>query len=159
MSNMDDLMQLVALAKNDEQYFKRIEGLKQMQMELAQYKEIADTVKEADMHLARARQRAQEVVEQAEQEGNALRKSAIEYVEEQKRLIEQHKQLKADLKEKKQAMDVAIAEARAATVSSEKIDKERREMTELRNKEIAETLRIRKHYEEKFTEIKRIINF
>ena len=155
---MDDLMQLVALAKNDEQYFKRIEGLKQMQMELAQYKEIADTVKEADMHLARARQRAQEVVEQAEQEGNALRKSAIEYVEEQKRLIEQHKQLKADLKEKKQAMDVAIAEARAATVSSEKIDKERREMTELRNKEIAETLRIRKHYEEKFTEIKRIIN-
>lgn len=151
-------MQLIALAKNDEQYFKRIEELKNMQLELAQYREIAKTVKEADMYLAQARQRAEEVVEKAEQEANDLRRAAIAYVEEHKHNNEQAKNLRAELKAKKADMELAQKEAEKVKAQMEQSIKEHRELTAARNFELSETQKVRKEIQDKFEQIKRIIN-
>lgn len=155
----DDLMQLIALAKNDEQYFKRIEDLKQMQLELGQVKEIAKTLGEADLYLANARQRAEAEREKVEKECNELRESAIAYVEEQKKLLEEAKALKATIKADKAALQQATKEAKEAVENSLAIDKERREMTALRNAEVAETQKLRKTLQDSFNQIKQIINY
>ena len=51
----DEAMQLIALAKNDEQYFKRIEDLKQRQLELVHVMEIVRVFNEVDMHMAKVK--------------------------------------------------------------------------------------------------------
>ena len=87
----DEVMQLIALAKNDEQYFKRIEELKQKQLEVAHVLEIADTLKEADMHLAKARQEATQILEEAKAEAVQIKATADVSVAETKALLEKNK--------------------------------------------------------------------
>ena len=69
----DEVMQLIALAKNDEKYFQRIEELKQKQLEVAQVLEIAKTLGEADKHLALARQKASDILDEAAIEAKKLK--------------------------------------------------------------------------------------
>ena len=125
----DEVMQLIALAKNDEQYFKRIEVLKEKQLELAHVMEIAKTLNEADMHLAKARQDATELIKEAKQEAEEIKKKATDIVVENKALLENNKSRSITLTEKEAALskereglkvlekklDVSIAEHRKLT--------------------------------------------
>jgi chemotaxis regulatin CheY-phosphate phosphatase CheZ len=96
----DEVMQLIALAKNDEQYFKRIEELKKKQLEVAHVLEIAQTLQEADQHLAKARQDATEIVSAAEKEASEIKMKASEYVAEAKAVADKNKAVQKELKEK-----------------------------------------------------------
>lgn len=96
----DEVMQLIALAKNDEQYFKRIEELKKKQLEVAHVLEIAETLKDADMHLAKARQEATEILDTARKEAEEIKSKASEFVAEAKAVAEKSKTLQKELKER-----------------------------------------------------------
>jgi len=95
----DEVMQLIALAKNDEQYFKRIEDLKQRQLELAHVMEIAKTLNEADMHMAKAKQEAEIIIKEAEQEAVEIKNTATSIIAENKGVLEKNKAKALELKE------------------------------------------------------------
>lgn len=154
----DEVMQLIALAKNDEQYFKRIEQLKQMQLELAQVKEIAKTLGEADMHLANARQQAQEALSKAEEEAKEVKAKASLYLEEQINLTASMKVLKDELKQEKENLKKQVQVSKQVELDALASIKEHRELTALRNKEVEDAQKLRQSLESKYSQIKSIFN-
>ena len=149
-------MQLIALAKNDEAYFKRIDALKQQMLELAQVKEVAKTLGEADMHFANARQKAEELIEEAKTEAQGIRDQAQQYITEQKSTLEKTRQKKALVDSKEQ--DLVLKE-QALKVLEQKMEdsiKEHRNLTAARNEEMEIARKVKHEFETKLKQIKEI---
>lgn len=152
----DEVMQLIALAKNDEQYFKRIEELKQKQLELAHVLEIADTLKEADMHLANARQQATELVEVAKVEALEIKAKATQIVDENKVQLEKNKAKLQVLQEKERSL--LARETGLKTLETEMNDSilKHRELTAARSLEQEEARKIRTEFETKMKKLREV---
>lgn len=112
----DEVMQLIALAKNDEQYFKRIDALKQEQLKLAHVLEIAKTLEEANMHMAKSRQDAAQILEDAQEEAKTIKASASTFLDESRQVVVKNKELQKEIKEKLEELRKKIE----ATASTEK---------------------------------------
>lgn len=112
----DEVMQLIALAKNDEQYFKRIDALKQEQLKLAHVLEIAKTLEEANMHMAKSRQDAAQILEDAQEEAKAIKASAATFLDESRQVVVKNKELQKEIKEKLEELRKKME----ATASTEK---------------------------------------
>lgn len=152
----DEVMQLIALAKNDEQYFKRIEELKKKQLEVAHVLEIAQTLQEADQHLAKARQDTTELLSNAEKEAVEIKSKASEFVAEAKAVAEKNKTLQKELKEKQ--ADLAKKEADLVLLEKEKFEviKEHRQLTADRQVEQQAAQKVKLEFETKLKKIKEI---
>ncbi len=112
----DEVMQLIALAKNDEQYFKRIDALKQEQLKLAHVLEIAKTLEEANMHMAKSRQDAAQILEDAQEEAKVIKASASTFLDESRQVVVKNKELQKEIKEKLEELRKKME----ATASTEK---------------------------------------
>lgn len=154
----DEVMQLIALAKNDERYFKRIEELKEKQMELAQVMEIAKTLGEADKHLAMARQQADSLLESAKQEAEEIKSKATAYIEEQKQSVLKIKTLESELDKKNEILDLKVFTLQSKEQELEKAIKEHRELTVARSAEYDASLKTRQTFENKLKLMKEIAN-
>ncbi len=154
----DEVMQLIALAKNDEKYFKRIEELKEKQMELAQVMEIAKTLGEADKHLAMARQQAEALVEAAKKEAAELKATANAYIEEQKALSLKIKGVKEELNAKVEAANKKVADLKAKEDALDKAIKEHRELSVARSAEYEAALKTKTLFETKLKQMREIAN-
>lgn len=154
----DEVMQLIALAKNDEVYFKRIEELKAKQLELAQVTEIAKTLGEADKHLALARQKAESILEDATKEAEKIVKEAESLVADNKVLIEKSKKRKADLDVREESLTKARENVTIREQELEKAIKEHRSLTALRSEEHEKALKVRKEFEDKLRMMREIAN-
>ena len=152
----DEVMQLIALAKNDEEYFKRIEALKQQMLELAQVKEIAKTLGEADMHLAKSRQDASDIIETAKKEAEDIKAQAQTYVDEQKQAAEKAKAKKQAAEKKDDELKELIAGTTAKQEGLEKAILEHRKLTQERSEELEKAGKVRKEFEEKLKLIREI---
>ena len=154
----DEVMQLIALAKNDEAYFKRIEELKVKQMELAQVMEIAKTLGEADKHLAMARQKATEIEDAATKNGELIRKEAEVFTAEQKELLFKAKAKKADLDKREVELNKREAELKIKNDELDKAIKEHRELTAMRSEEYDKAQKIKHEFESKLKQMREIAN-
>ena len=152
----DEVMQLIALAKNDEQYFKRIEDLKQKQLELAHVLEIAETLKEADMHLANARQQATEIIVEATKEAELIKETSNSIVVESKALLEKNKAKAVSLKE--QETNLRKAEQDLKKLETELTDSitEHRKLTADRTIEQQAAQKVRVEFETKLKKLREI---
>lgn len=154
----DEVMQLIALAKNDERYFQRIEELKQMQLELAHVKEIAKTLTEAEMHLAKARQNAEELIEDAKAEAASLKEKVLKKEKQVKEfeasVIEREKALKD------QAKDIVVKEAELQKAIKEAKDAQAKAEQNYRDSDniAAGARKLQKQIESKFARIREIMN-
>ena len=154
----DEVMQLIALAKNDEKYFKRIEELKEKQMELAQVMEIAKTLGEADKHLAMARQQAESLLEAAKKEVDEIKSKAVAYVEEQRQLAVKIKTVKSELDKKDEALNLRASKLQAKEEELEKAIKEHRELSVARSAEYEAALKTKTLFENKLKQMREIAN-
>jgi hypothetical protein len=154
----DEVMQLIALAKNDEAYFKRIDALKQQMLELAQVKEIAKTLGEADMHLASARQQADILLEEALKTAEEMKGEATYYIQEQKLLLEKTKLKKQVVDNKETELQKSIEETKVKQEELEKSIVEHRRLSAERNEESEKAQKVRKEFEDKLRAIKEIAN-
>ena len=152
----DEVMQLIALAKNDEAYFKRIDALKQQMLELAQVKEIAKTLGEADMHLASARQQADILLEEAKKTAEEMKGEATYYIQEQKLLLEKTKLKKQVVDNKETELQKSIEETKVKQEELEKSIVEHRRLSAERNEESEKAQKVRKEFEDKLRAIKEI---
>ena len=154
----DEVMQLISLAKNDEMYFKRIEDLKQQMLELAQVKEIAKTLDEADKHMAMARQRAAEIIADAEAEAKVIKSNADLVVTEAKATLAKAKEKKAA--NDKTELDLAelIKQTQSKQAEMEESIKEHRTLTALRSEEMDKANKARTTFESKMKQVREIIN-
>jgi hypothetical protein len=152
----EEVMQLIALAKNDEQYFKRIDDLKQKQLELAHVMEIAKTLGEADMHLAKARQSAAEIVKDAEKSALEIKSSAETFVSEAKQNLEKTKEKQKVLKEKEASLDEKEKSLKVLEKTMEESIAEHRKLTALRTVEMEEAQKVRALFESKLKQIREI---
>lgn len=154
----DEVMQLIALAKNDEAYFKRIEELKTRQMDLAQVMEIAKTLGEADKHLAAARQKAAEIENEAVKDAEVIRKEAETYTTEQKDILAKAKSKKADLDKREADLNKREADLKTKNEELDKSIKEHRELTALRSEEYDKAQKIKHEFETKLKQMREIAN-
>ena len=154
----DEVMQLIALAKNDERYFKRIEELKEKQMELAQVMEIAKTLGEADKHLAMARQQAEAIIEAAKKEAEELKNKANAYIEEQKALSLKIKGVKDELTVKVESAVKKAADLKEKEDYLDKAIKEHRELSVARSAEYEAALKVKQTFETKLKQMKELAN-
>jgi len=154
----DEVMQLIALAKNDEKYFKRIEELKEKQMELAQVMEIAKTLGEADKHLAMARQQAEAILEAAKKEAEELKVTAKAYIEEQKALSLKIKGVKDELNVKVESALKKAADLKAKEDELDKAIKEHHTLTAARTVEYEASLKVKQSFENKLKQMREIAN-
>jgi len=152
----DEVMQLIALAKNDEQYFKRIEDLKKQMLELAQVKEIAKTLGEADMHLANARQKADILLNEARLEAVQIKESATQYITDQKSTLDKTRQKKAFVDQKEQEVLEKLKTLEVKEEEMNKSIKEHRELTALRNEELEKSQKVKAEFELKLKKLKEI---
>jgi hypothetical protein len=154
----DEVMQLIALAKNDEQYFKRIEELKAKQQELAYVMEIAKTLKDADMYLAGSRQKASELEETAKEEAEAIKAKAVSLVSENKSTLEKNKVLQATLKEKQATLDAKEKELVTLKETMDESIATHRKLTAERSVEQEEARKVKLEFETKLRKLKEIAN-
>ena len=154
----DEVMQLIALAKNDEVYFKRIEDLKQQMLELAQVKEIAKTLGEADLHLAGARQKAEEIIDKANKDALEIKDTAQAYVTEQKDLLAKTKAKKTAIDKKEEDLDALIKANKDKHSEMETAIAEHRKLTADRTEETEKAKKIRIEFENKMRQLKEIAN-
>lgn len=154
----DEVMQLIALAKNDEQYFKRIEALKQQMLELAQVKEIAKTLAEADMHLASARQKADILLEEAKKEAEQIKESAVAIVSDSKATLQKAKDKKAELDRKETEYTEKLVSLKQKETELDKAISEHRTLTALRTEEQEKAQKVKNEFETKLRKLKEIAN-
>lgn len=154
----DEVMQLIALAKNDEQYFKRIEELKQKQLEVAHVLEIAKTLQDADQHLAKARQDASEIVATAEKEALTIKGAADAVVNETKVTLEKAKAKLLALKEKETRLDEKEKELKLLEKEKQDSIDEHRKLTAARSVEFETSQKIRKEFEDKLKKMRELAN-
>ncbi len=152
----DEVMQLIALAKNDEQYFKRIEDLKQKQLELAHVLEIAETLKEADMHLANARQQATEILSEATKEAEAIKETAQTFVTESKLLLDKNKSKAQGLKEQEANLRKAEQDLKKIEDEMKESIADHRKLTAERSLEQQAAQKIRIEFETKLKKLREI---
>lgn len=152
----DEVMQLIALAKNDEAYFKRIDDLKKQMLELAQVKEIAKTLAEADMHLASARQKADILLDDARKEAEEIKQKAVMYVDEQKQAAEKAKNKKAIVEKKEIELNDLMQQLKQKESEMETSIAEHRRLTAERNEESQKAQKVKKEFEDKLKAIREI---
>lgn len=154
----EDLMQLMALVKNDPAYFARLEELKNKQLELAHVMEIASTVKEADMYLANARQQAVEIRKEAQKKAEEIKASADALVVEQKNLVAKTKERKATLDKREVDLAIHAKAVQEKEVELEKAIAEHRQLTQARTEEMEKAQKVRLDFETKLRKLKEIAN-
>jgi len=152
----DEVMQLIALAKNDEQYFKRIEDLKQRQLELAHVMEIAKTLNEADMHMAKAKQEAEIIIKEAEQEAVEIKNTATSIIAENKGVLEKNKAKALELRKNDDILIAKIAESDKLKKELEVTIQEHRKLTADRTVEQEEARKVKLEFTEKLKKIREI---
>lgn len=158
MDMFDEVRQLVALAKNDEQYFKRIEALKDKQLELAHVLEIAKTLGEADMHLAQARQEAAEIIEKANKEAEEIKGKAESIVADTKATLEKNKAKAVALKEKEVNLEAQGIANKQLEKELEKAIKDHRDLTAARSEEQEAARKVKLEFTEKLRKLKEVAN-
>lgn len=152
----DEVMQLIALAKNDEQYFKRIEDLKQKQLELAHVMEIAATLKEADMHLAKARQQASEIEEEARKKAIEIESSALAVISDNKSLLDKNKLKQKALTDKEEQLNKRESELSALKKELDVSIEEHRKLTAARSEEMEKAKVVRVEFETKLKKLREL---
>lgn len=152
----DEVMQLIALAKNDEAYFKRIEELKQKQLELAHVMEIAKTLGEADMHMAKAKQEATFILEEATKEAEEIKSTATGIVSENKGILEKNKVLEQSLKKKEKDLATKERDIEETKKELEVTIQEHRKLTADRTVEQEEARKVKLEFTEKLKKIREI---
>lgn len=154
----DEVMQLIALAKNDEQYFKRIEELKNKQLEVAHVLEIAKTLQDADQHLAKARQDASKIIAEAEKETLTIKGAADAVVSETKNTLEKAKAKLLALKEKETRLDEKEKELKLLEKEKQDSIDAHRKLTADRTIEFEAAQKVRKEFEDKLKKLREIAN-
>lgn len=154
----DEVMQLIQLAKNDEKYFKRIEELKEKQLEVAQVLEIAKTLGEADKHMALAKQQAAQIIKEAEEEAISIKEAAKAHVDAAKAAADKATKIKDKFAQKELELSAEIQKNKDTTESLEKKIKEHREYTELRTVEYNEYIKLKKEFDFKLKQMREIAN-
>lgn len=154
----DEVMQLIALAKNDEAYFKRIEELKQKQLEVAHVLEIAKTLEQADMHKAMARQEAAEIVVEAEKEAEKIKESASSIVAESKATLDKAKAKIAALKDKEELLNKKEKELLALEQKMNDSITEHKKLTADRSIEQEAAKKVRLEFEGKLKKFRELAN-
>lgn len=152
----DEVMQLIALAKNDEQYFKRIEALKQEQLKLAQVLEIAKTIEEANMHMAKARQDAAQVIEEAQNEASEIKKSAVVFLEENRGIVSKNKDLQKEIKEKLEELKKKQTQLEATEKEMIKSIEEHKQLSVARTEEQDIARKVKNEFEMKLKKMREI---
>lgn len=152
----DEVMQLIALAKNDEQYFKRIEELKKKQLEVAHVLEIAETLKEADMHLANARQQATEILSEAAKEAEVIKETANTIVAESKILLEKNKSKAQSLKEQEARLKLVEQDLKKTEDEMKASIEDHRKLTADRTIEQQAAQKVRIEFETKLKKLREI---
>jgi len=152
----DEVMQLIALAKNDEQYFKRIDALKQEQLKLAHVLEIAKTLEEANMHMAKSRQDAAQILEDAQEEAKTIKASATTFLDESRQVVVKNKELQKEIKEKleelRKKMEVTAATEKKMLESIE----EHKILTAARSEEQDIARKLKNEFETKLKKMREI---
>lgn len=152
----DEVMQLIALAKNDEQYFKRIEELKKKQLEVAHVLEIAETLKDADMHLAKARQEATEILEIARKEAEEIKGTATVFVQETKATLEKNKVKALQLKELETRLATNEKDLKTLEKTMQDSIEEHRRLTAARSVEQEAAQKVRLEFETKLKKLREV---
>ena len=152
----DEVMQLIALAKNDEQYFKRIEELKKKQLEVAHVLEIAETLKDADMHLAKARQEATEILEVARKEAEEIKGTATVHVQETKATLEKNKVKALQLKELETRLAANERDLKTLEKTMQDSIEEHRKLTAARSVEQEAAQKVRLEFETKLKKLREV---
>ena len=152
----DEVMQLIALAKNDEQYFKRIEELKKKQLEVAHVLEIAETLKDADMHLAKARQEATEILELARKEAEEIKGTATVFVQETKATLEKNKVKALQLKEQETRLASNEKDLKTLEKTMQDSIEEHRKLTAARSVEQEAAQKVRLEFETKLKKLREV---
>lgn len=152
----DEVMQLIALAKNDEQYFKRIEELKKKQLEVAHVLEIAETLKDADMHLAKARQEATEILEVAHKEAEEIKGTATVFVQETKATLEKNKVKALQLKELETRLVANEKDLKTLEKTMQDSIEEHRKLTAARSVEQEAAQKVRLEFETKLKKLREV---
>lgn len=152
----DEVMQLIALAKNDEQYFKRIEELKKKQLEVAHVLEIAETLKDADMHLAKARQEATEILDTARKEAEEIKGTATVFVQETKATLEKNKVKALQLKELETRLAANEKDLKTLEKNMQDSIEEHRKLTAARSIEQEAAQKVRLEFETKLKKLREV---
>ena len=152
----DEVMQLIALAKNDEQYFKRIEDLKKKQLEVAHVLEIAQTLQEADQHLAKARQDAAELISAAEKEGEEIKSKAADFVAEAKAVADKNKVKAEQLKELETRLLASERDLKTLEKTMQDSIDEHRKLTAARSVEQEAAQKVRVEFETKLKKLREV---
>jgi hypothetical protein len=152
----DEVMQLIALAKNDEAYFKRIEELKEKQLELAHVMEIAKTLGEADKHLAMARQKSETALEEGRKEAEVVVEQAKNKLNE---VVEREKKLEEKIvyfKEKELLLEQKEATLTSKNKELERAIEDHRKLTALRTEEQEKAQKVKNEFESKLKQMREI---
>lgn len=152
----EEFLQLMSLVKNDERYFKRIEELKEKQLELSHVLEIAGTVKEADMYLANARQQAAEIRVAAEEEAKEIKERAAVILRDNRAASEKVKAKKEALDAKEQELVHDRQKLKQLEVDLEKSIEEHRKLTAERTAEAEAAVKVRHEFETKLKKMREL---
>ena len=141
-----------------EKYFQRIEELKQKQLEVAQVLEIAKTLGEADKHLALARQKASDILDEAAIEAKKLKEKVDNLIAKNEDLIKKNEQKVLANTTKQKELDEAIEVCKQKELELAESIKEHRALSAARSEELDLARKTKKQIEDKFAQVRKLIN-
>jgi len=118
--------------------------------------EIAKTLKDADMYLAGARQKAAEIEETAKLAADEIKAAATTLVSDNKSTLEKNKAIQATLKEKKATLETKQVELDKLKLTMDEAIAEHRKLTADRSIEQEAARKVKLEFETKLRKMKEI---
>lgn len=158
MQDMKDIVELLQFVKNDTQYFKRIEDLRQQEMQLNHVKDIANTLQQAELYISDAKIKAAEVIAKAEQEAKEIKAEANKYKVDVDKAGLDVKELKKQIKEKEKEVQAQLVLLKEQEVALAGEIKRAQANTQAGLVEYERYKNLKHTLEDKFVQFKQIMN-